>query len=657
MSIPEVFSLVGFFLGVALQVFLLAVVIRREPRGRLEQFLVLLVVELLVWNGGNLAAVLLRQMDLSRVALPIQVIDSLSYAALSLLPATLLHTHWIYYIRHYPAQKGISLILKGLLPLLYATPLLLAAALPHLLRDPGVNPIEKLGPFRLAFLIVLSAAYFGSVVLQLRIIRRSRNPIEVRLFRSLIILFLAIPLFSLIAFEANLPPGDYLEVLRQLALLAAVFPSALVAYYIYRYRFLQITVQRSLASAFLILLIIVIYLAGFRSLILYLGAGDSSPGLLLEAVFLIGVLLLFPYLSEWLQNWVSRGFADEIARYQAVAGRIRKESSEILTAGEMRRLIEEILTTEFPAGRPTLERAEQRPREGWVPLRSGDHSLGWLAFSYSAARSPGSRQGARLLASEIVSALERSRSAERQLQLERRLAHKSHLEDLGRMAATIAHHVKNPLSSMKMLVQLLGEAENLMPQQREETGMIVREIDRLSQTVANLLRFARLEGSQPGQIEEVDLAQLIDKTVVLFRGSCQEKNLEMVRRPAEAGPVLRTDPTAVSEILSNLVSNAVDASPQGGRIEVEIQEDLPARQVRIIVSDGGDGIPPQVRRQLFQSFVTSKAQGTGLGLAISRRRARQLGGDLDIITSPEIRGTRAIVTLSLDMAQPPLEGP
>lgn len=643
MSIPSLFALIGFFLGIILHGVLLATVVRRPRRSTLERGLIILLGGLMVWYCGNFLSGILGRMAGRQAAAALMVTDAVSFSALSLLPALLLHTHWLYYRRFFTPSLLERRAVQVLMILLYGTLLLVPLAVGKLVSGESGHPLEKLGPFRAPFLILLAVSYFASAWLQRRVVQQSTKPIEVSLFRRLFVLFIVIPVFTLWVFELANPTSAFYPYMETLALLASTFPAFLVAYYIYRYQFLQIRVHRGLVSAVMVLLFMVVYLAGVRSLVQYLQEELGAPAFLLEATFLFSLLLIFPPISRALQHWVSRSFSEDIGHFRQVADRIRSGAPGIVATRDLAEEIVQLLKQEYPEAEAEIHLGSSDPGRGGVyPLPARDQPVGFLEFRSFKDSSPGQREGLRVLLAEIGSALERSRLLERQVMLEREVARKSHLEELGRMAATIAHNVKNPLSSIKTLLQLQRESGNLTPEQQRELGMMLEEVDRLSKTVTSLLRFSRLESGETHELTDISLRGLVDTVAAVFRGNLTEQQLKLNLELGKALPSVRANADGLKDVLANLLANAIEASPPGGTIA--IRADQREGRIDLIIEDEGPGIPTGILDHLFQPFVTTKSSGTGLGLAIARRRMEQMHGDLRI-TSHSPSGTRAIVGL------------
>ncbi|UCF35387.1 MAG: hypothetical protein JSU96_11080 [Acidobacteriota bacterium] len=648
---PVIFGLVGFFIGVLLHVFLLSIVVKRPRKERFEKVLIALLLALLTWYAGSFVALLLRQMDLSKVAPALVWFDAVSFTSLGLLPALLLHTNWVYFQRRFSANTVERRIYPGLIVLLYVVLLLLPAALPQLLSQPSLHPLRKLGALTTPFLILLAVSYVACILLQVGIIRRSRKPVEQRLFRRLAILFCVIPAYNfwVFAFEGwqTRTAGEYLVLI---ALLGSLFPTFVVTYYIYRHQFLQIPIHRGLASTFLVLIILSAYLIGIRSFGQYLEVELGAPSLLLEVTFLVTLLLFFPPLSQWVQDWVSRGFSAELSRYRNLAATIGRGAPAVLSKTEWADFVQRKIDEEFPGAiRLRIgESAAPGSGPGVYPLTAGDRTLGCLELLRSPERlSASQHDGLRMLAAELGGVIERAELLERQIELEREVSQKTQLEALGKTAATIAHNVKNPLSSIKTLMQLQSEAENLTADQKREAQMVIQEIDRLSKTVTALLRFSRLDQDGPARTgnRDVNLRLLAESIQAVFRGTIESKNLDFSSHFQAEPMIVSTYPDLLKDILSNLVSNAIEACAEGGRVRLAFEQIDDGW--RLAVEDDGPGIAPEVVAHLFEPFFTTKATGTGLGLAIVKRRVEQLNGIIRFESISPEGGTRFSVTVPL----------
>ena len=227
-------------------------------------------------------------------------------------------------------------------------------------------------------------------------------------------------------------------------------------------------------------------------------------------------------------------------------------------------------------------------------------------------------------------------------QLERRLSRAENLAAMGRLTATLAHEIKNPLAIIRGSAQRLGRLE---PEARRMADFVVEEADRLSRTVARYLQFARggSEGAGPAAGEAGDAAAALAATLDLLDGELRARRVALERGPLPAAAPVALDNESLKQLYLNLILNALEAMPEGGSLAVGLSER--GGRIEVSLSDNGPGIPPDVLRRLGNPFYTTKATGSGLGLFLARRLAQSAGGDLRI-ASEAGRGTTCVVRLA-----------
>ncbi len=246
----------------------------------------------------------------------------------------------------------------------------------------------------------------------------------------------------------------------------------------------------------------------------------------------------------------------------------------------------------------------------------------------------------------LAAAAEKARAAELAA-VRVRLAQIEKLASLGQLATAIAHEVRNPLAIIRSWVQNL--VEGLPPEaarQAETTARCVKEeIDRLTRVTATIVSFAR---PLPVRRARVTAADVFERTEVLARKLFEGKTVvfRQVPPPPERPAVaLDVDLDLVCQALLGILGNAADFSPRGGAVVFEGRRADGAFE--FVVSDEGQGVPPELRERIFEPFFTTRETGGGLGLAIARQIASANGGRIEVADRP---GGGASFVLRLDCA-------
>ncbi len=214
----------------------------------------------------------------------------------------------------------------------------------------------------------------------------------------------------------------------------------------------------------------------------------------------------------------------------------------------------------------------------------------------------------------------------------------------GRLAATVAHEINNPLEAVTNLVYLARIAENTPPEVERHLRTAEQQLQRVEQIAKQTLGFYR-ESALP---QPTRLAAPMEEIAELYRLRFQAKDVSLVQE-LEPELVANVVPGEVKQVMANLLSNALDATPPGGRVRVSLLRVDGSAEIR--VSDSGKGIPEQDRQRLFEPFFTTKADvGTGLGLWVTKGIVEKYGGDIQCRSEME-GGSGATFVLHLPLIQ------
>jgi two-component system, NtrC family, sensor histidine kinase HydH len=231
----------------------------------------------------------------------------------------------------------------------------------------------------------------------------------------------------------------------------------------------------------------------------------------------------------------------------------------------------------------------------------------------------------------------RARHEETALQLER----SQRLSQMGQMAASVAHEIKNPLASIKGAVEIINSPATSTDERREFQGIVSSEIGRIDRTVREFLDFGR-----PREIalQRADLSATVTAAAKQMERQVNDKGLELVTM-IESDIIAEIDSECIHQLVLNLLLNAIEASDSGGTIEVRLERALDNSAI-ISVRDRGEGMTKEEVDRVFEPFYTSKSSGTGLGLAIAQSIVTKHEGKIEVDSEPR-RGTTFRVILPL----------
>src|SRR5271168_4824258 len=646
--VPSLFyiRLISLTAGTLVYLFLLALILgHRRPR-TLERLLFFLCLSLfLLYSGALLGAN--SAIYYSSTPLATRVFyASLIALGLMFLPGLLAHTH-SYYLYRITQHRSIPRLLAFVICAFYAVPVVLSLWEVAYSRVFAFGPGDALVSFLPIELVALVGAVIVCVLADFAIVRRSQDAIERTLFSLLLAVSVAgCGLLAVSAWATQFRRVEG-ENLATTFILAGILPGALLLYFAVRRNFLEYGAQRNLMYALPATFLALLYLALVRRV-----SGWLEPVLPPEATASV-LIFLFEPLERVIGPVLHRQLSERMDRVQRLTSQLQQEARQgkvaHLVASAERMIREEfgLAAVRISIPRDLAIRALEAPgglgHTAQMRLMKDGQEIGVLEAATTGSYLTGETSAAlEFLAEQLPGMVDLARLIEDKLRLERELAERERMAVLGQMAASVSHNLRNPLSSMKTVLQVQLENPDLPLDVRRDCTLIVNEIDRMSAKLTQLLHYAKptVHG------ERVAAVAVAAQTAWLFGRDAERRNVRLEFEKPTHEIMAQASEEALSEVLSNLIVNAMEAQPGGGRVRISVGRY--DGRLDIVVDDDGPGITAELRAKMFQPYFTTKAAGTGLGLAIVARRIEELGGTL-AIESPLRggKGTRFHLTLPL----------
>jgi signal transduction histidine kinase len=652
----EILQVIGYSVGALLPLWMaVQLVLHRNKLSDLERLLAALALTMGGWHTSNLVITLHGLFDLGPDTWTtlLRAADTVAVVSITFAYSFLLHVHLHLWANAH--GRGLNRSERLRVYLSYVPTIFLLVAVPLLWIGDYAPMLTKLSPFVIPFACWIAYVLGLIALTELLIGRRSSNLSEKRIMRTLAASFIGVGVVIFFALGFELWQGTVAGAyLRTIANLGSLLPSVLLAYYIYRYRYLEIIIEKSLVVVTFATVVLTVYVFGIRTI------GDwmtqrygVRPGLV-EALLILALALLAAPLRGWLAQRFHHLFEREAALYKEIVSRIGgayagqyKDLSDLLHFVEERTTqalgLRKLKIFTGPSEAWVQQTLELSQANNWepvedepvlvdhgfkiaYPLRREEKVEGLLAVDGSAASlTTDVRSVMELLSGQVAIAIDDSRLLAENIRLERELAERERLASLGRMAATVAHEIKNPLSAIKSIAQVMREDEKLNSEYERDLGLIVGETDRLSQSVTQLLSFARKESAaeQPLGIDE-----LLHSVVDLFRANAREQGVSLECEIKSDATLAGKCVSALRDAVSNLLLNALQATPGGGH--VKLSANAANGELVITVVDTGPGVPVDLRERVWEPFFTTRQRGTGLGLAIVRKRVQEVGGSASL---------------------------
>lgn len=683
--VAAIASTIVYVVGTVLYGVLTALVLRRRDKTWSEVILLLLGMSAAVWYLGNALDGVAHLLFTDRLPYVEEVTDIICCLGIAFIPSLLMIMALLYlHERHRPLPTWL---LAGLVAAICALVLPFSLVLVNLISGEARLASISASAVGQIFLGWLALSLISSAWVCFRQTRQVEGKEEARFFRTLFwgtALVATAIVASAFMMAVRPEAAGRMSEIDLMVSLGGLFPGVVFAYYVYRYNYLEFILRRSMLHGFLTLLVISIYYFLILELAQWLGLRMPALNVaLLEALLVIGLVYMFPRMGRAVRDLLRfvafRRTADAEYRLSTLnreissdpmldPGRLLdgvcreiKEACGARSASVILRSdsglachgdrpegrfgendFEDVVRVCADLGAAWLERREIRDVRclsamrklraySIYPVVHEGACTGFVAVGPTPRMFPLTEEASEqllVMASRISSAMGRAAMIREKLQLQRRLYAREKLTSLGQLAASVAHEVRNPLSSIKSLVQCLAEELEREGIQAEETDLIVGEINRLNRTVSGLLRYARpaAEGAQGA-----DFAQILDVVLQLLRHELERRGSRLEVNVPDGLPPLRAGEDEVKEILFNLLFNALEAMPGGGRLSVTAQQR--DNRLCVAVCDSGHGIPEEMREKVFEPSFTTKPGGTGLGLSIVRERLQQIGGTIQCSSS------------------------
>src|SRR5438876_2933008 len=680
MSLLEALQLIGYSLGAVLPLWMGYLLFRgRLGAAPIQRLLLALGLCMVGWHGSNLLLTIhdLLGLEVSRWISFLRAASSIAVISITVCYSLLLHVHL--HLWATAQSRELTRTERTRIYLSYIPCLFLFFAVPRIWSGNYQPMIAKLSVFVLPFAVWVAYTLAVVAITELLVAKRALSPSERRILRTLAFSFIAIAILILGSLGFGLGKGTvgglYLETFANLG---SLLPSALLVHYIYCYRYLELIIKESLIVATFAAVVLAVYLFGIRRIGEWANARYGLRAGVVEAILILALTLLAAPLRSWLEKSFRVLFERETALYREVVaqvgshvGQFRKlpellsfiesQTAHALSLSRIRILVQSnedekrplrrsdermLLAKSQTAGAAIYENDVDLREHGYdigYALRREDRNLGLMLIEGSPnALTSDVRAVLEVLAGQVAIAIEDFRLIEENVRLERKVAEGERLAALGQMAATVAHEVKNPLSAIKSIAQVMSEDEGLKNQHARDLSLIVSETDRLSKSVTQLLSFAskRPPAAPPSRADE-----LLRSVSNLFRADAEERKITLQCRANTNADLDGVQSAAVRDALSNLLLNALQSTPAGGCVMIESLAD--GAEIVFAVTDSGPGIPRELAAKIWEPFFTTRQRGTGLGLAIVRKRMEEAGGSAQLAPSQNGSGARFELRLPL----------
>jgi len=678
----ELIVFLVYFIGFIIHAIILRSLLRSAFKSSRETFLTLLIMSLTLYFGGLFTGYLLS------VAFG-DLLDPVSnwflligFVALSLTPPFLLGTTVLFKDTSAEFFQR-SLLHKLLLLLLFGPTLIMwfkALPMAQITPNPSLNPFLGLGidylvkPFSLWFVVCLSI----SALLSYKYQGKSIDISEKRFLQAITAVFLFVAFLILVVqiVEINYSGEGIAKWINLISVTSAILPTLILGYFIYRFQYLELIIRPGLVYTLITGFILTVYLIGIRSAGRYLSATYEIESSFFEGILLAILILLTQPLKNKLHKITTYIFFRERVIYQQLINTVTYEISGLFDMREiMSKLRSNLLNviglekvgiiqwnggidgvrlypkSEFDLFSIT-DTLNYLKRSGkafssdsmlntelrneslsekisyFVPLKSGDSIFGALLIGKKRNGDKLSNEEKSMLqtiGNQTALAMENATLFQQRLDLERKMVEAEKLASIGLLTATVTHEIKNPLSSISVIVQnMLLEKEN---KSSKDLILIDKEMKRLRNVVNSLLAYSKPNTNANAS---TGISEAIEEVCLLVRSEASLKNVQLLYEKNMPTFIADCGKTEFKEILLNLMLNAVESIEKEGMVRINVSAIPDNDYISISISDTGKGIDANKLEKIYEPFYTTKTEGTGLGMSIVKRRLDDIGGSIDI---------------------------
>ena len=760
----DVIIMLGFFVGTILYAVLTAEVLKRQNKLAHEYVFLFMMIILTLWHGFQFFALLIKQV-FGRQAIEIYTeLRYLSLYSIVFLPAVMVHIHsaFLDYVHQLVGRKGLF---YKIFPLFFYLPIFLIIYFgQYTIVDSRRKILDESMSFIPVFIFFIVLALLVCAALCMRIIMLSRNEKWRQFFTiEIVIIFIISALLLFFYFFGGTGNVRLDKSLKSLLMISSVIPTSAMIYLLYKYPFYSTVARRrfllvTIAGAFLS-----IYIVTARAL---RKMGEDNPDVSVEMLEILTVAFLFVLYepAKYLIRRIAGYYAlNQKYLYQSM---VRKISEKIVGSGSLEDLhkvvhaavtetfnVEEValfilgkhvypermyysitqslgdikefkldkVIKNIQGGNGLYEvrrmnifhmRASEIPYHIYLGISLENDTVGLLAIGKKRTNEEFTFEEKEILltlANQIAIAIENIELVQRRIELESKMFQADKLSSLGLLATSIAHEVKNPLSSIKSIVQSLRDEKKKSgstDHELQDLEIITEEIDRLNTVVGQLLKFSRPDDSD---VDEIDVIKIIDNILTILRQETRSKGIQLWTKYDHTPLMIKSRQGDLKEIIFNIIINAIQSMERGGRlmfsggygvyeadlfdigpekkssvmiantlflpdpsegyaewhldpltvqrigsIDKKVSADfnpalLPDQRscIKIAITDNGPGIKTERMEEIFKPFYTTKSSGTGLGLAIVKNKIEALGGRL-VLRSEENVGTSFEIYIPLE---------